>query len=52
MPNDFFQFQQFRIEQAACAMKVSTDACVLGAALDLRGPRACSTWAPAPACWP
>ena len=37
MPNDFFQFQQFRIEQAACAMKVSTDACVLGAALDLHG---------------
>jgi len=37
VPNDFFQFQQFRIEQAACAMKVSTDACVLGAALDLHG---------------
>ena len=35
--NDYFQFQQFRIEQNACAMKVSTDACLLGAAVALRG---------------
>jgi len=37
MPNDYFQFQQFRIAQGACAQKVSTDACLLGAAIDLTG---------------
>ena len=37
MPNDYFQFQQFRIHQGACAQKVSTDACLLGAAADLAG---------------
>jgi len=37
MPNDYFQFQQFRIAQGACAQKVSTDACLLGAAADLAG---------------
>jgi tRNA1Val (adenine37-N6)-methyltransferase len=35
LANDYFQFQQFRIEQAHCAQKVSTDACLLGAAIDL-----------------
>ncbi|WP_157971926.1 tRNA1(Val) (adenine(37)-N6)-methyltransferase [Pleomorphovibrio marinus] len=33
MANSFFQFKQFRINQDQCAMKVSTDAVVLGAAI-------------------
>lgn len=31
MGNDHFQFKQFRIQQARSAMRISTDACILGA---------------------
>ena len=37
MPNDYYQFQQFSINQRDCAMEMSTDACVLGTTLDPHG---------------
>ena len=36
MPKNAFTFQQFTINQERCAMKVCTDACILGASTDVK----------------
>lgn len=37
MPNTYFKFKQFRIEQDRCSMKVTTEGCLLGALVSMNG---------------
>ena len=39
MGNSWFQFQQFRVEQDRCAMKISTDAVLLGSLVQSNAPK-------------
>lgn len=39
MGNSWFQFQQFRVHQDRCAMKISTDAVLLGAIAEANSPQ-------------
>jgi tRNA1Val (adenine37-N6)-methyltransferase len=39
MGNSWFQFQQFRVAQDRCAMKISTDAVLLGSLVQSEGPK-------------